>query len=65
MHGVDWDGPAVAEDDEEQVTVPQGQILPQELLNQLETMVDPLEENRDNGMELYMRTKAIVSEMNW
>lgn len=62
MYGVDWDGPAVVENDDIRVEVPHTPTpLSLEHMATLERIVDPLEECEDHGVSLYNITRTFVN----
>lgn len=60
-YGIDWDGPAVIEEENINVEVP-STATPLQLhkLEILRLLVNPLEESDDMGVTLYAITKQIV-----
>lgn len=60
-YGIDWEGPAVTDDDSDVVTVPiTYSPLSSNDLHTLTQIVNPLEESEDNGLSLYTTVRSFI-----
>jgi len=63
-YGIDWSGPAVACETENQVVVPEiPDYLDEKQLSFLQLLVDPLKQCNDYGKGFYVTVRQLVREM--
>ncbi|XP_066935261.1 uncharacterized protein [Clytia hemisphaerica] len=58
-YGIDWEGPATSKRSEINLMAPECP-LPEHLITELESLVDPLSKSDDYGVDLYIRTLQFV-----
>ena len=63
-YGIDWSGPALADETNKRVIVPDiPSYLSAEELSFLKSLVNPLKQCDDHGKEFYIATRQLVREM--
>jgi hypothetical protein len=64
-YGIDWDGPIPIDNEIEQVNIdPINNILSNLQLNNLQNIVNPLAEDGNYGINLYLNTLEFIQNLN-